>query len=268
MKIIILTGNELRHQYFRKKMASDTRFEVLASYCEGTQRSLANRVAENNQSSDLEKRHVEARAQSEIDFFNLAVSTLQDESNPTLIDKGQINDDRIVAAIEAYEADVLVCFGSSLISSSLLKSYSGKFMNVHLGLSPFYRGSGTNIWPLIDKDPAMVGATFMQIDEGIDTGEITHQMRASIFLGDSPHTIGNRLIMKMTEVFCEIVVHFSELTKEPQPNCEGKLCLQKHFDARACATLYRNFDDGLIRHFIENSSGQILPYIIENKGLK
>ena len=42
----------------------------------------------------------------------------------------------------------------------------------------------------------MVGATFMYIDAGIDTGEIIHQIRADIVIGDSPHSIGNRLIKK------------------------------------------------------------------------
>ena len=32
----------------------------------------------------------------------------------------------------------------------------------------------------------MVGATFMYIDPGIDTGEIIHQSR-DIVIGDSPH---------------------------------------------------------------------------------
>ena len=46
MKVIILTGSEMRHEYFRKKIASDNRIEVLASFCEGTEKSLENRLPE------------------------------------------------------------------------------------------------------------------------------------------------------------------------------------------------------------------------------
>ena len=53
--------------------------------------------------------------------------------------------------------------------------FSRKFLNVHLGLSPYYRGSGTNVWPLINTEPDMVGATLC-IDAGIDNGEIIHQI--------------------------------------------------------------------------------------------
>ena len=44
MKIIILTGNETRHKFFRKKIANGKRFEVLASYCEDVEKSLENRT--------------------------------------------------------------------------------------------------------------------------------------------------------------------------------------------------------------------------------
>ena len=107
--------------------------------------------------------------------------------------------------------DLLVCYGSSLIKSDLLRKFEGRFLNVHLGLSPYYRGSGTNVWPLINIEPDMVGATFMYIDAGIDTGKIIHQIRADVYLGDSPHTIGNRLIRKMTSTYAEIVCNFNDL---------------------------------------------------------
>ena len=39
-KIIILTGNEIRHKYFKQYLANDNRFKVLKTYCEGLQKSL------------------------------------------------------------------------------------------------------------------------------------------------------------------------------------------------------------------------------------
>ena len=40
MKIVILTGSEIRHEYFRRKIAGDDRIEVLATFCEGQEKSL------------------------------------------------------------------------------------------------------------------------------------------------------------------------------------------------------------------------------------
>lgn len=265
MKIVILTGSETRHVYFRKKLASDKRITVLTSYCESDEKSLANRNNQNVQTSQLEIQHVEARTQSEIDFFSDYIESSEDESNPKLIRKGAINDEAIVNEIVAMNPELLVCYGSSLIKSDLLTKFQEKFLNVHLGLSPYYRGSGTNVWPLINLEPDMVGATFMYIDAGIDTGKIIHQIRADIYLGDSPHTIGNRLIRKMTSTYSEIICNFSNLENEKQPVSEGKIYYQRDFTAESCKQLYLNFSQSMIENYI-NSSKQ-LPYIVKNKGL-
>lgn len=265
MKIVILTGSEIRHEYFRKKLAINEQISVLASYCEGDEKSLTNRIQQNAKSSQLEMQHVEARKQSEIDFFSDFIGWGEDKSNPKFIKKGAINDENIVSEIVAMNPDLLVCYGSSIIKSDLLTKFEKKFINVHLGLSPYYRGSGTNVWPLINLEPDMVGATFMYIDAGIDTGEIIHQIRADIFLGDSPHSIGNRLIRKMTSYYVKIICNFSKLEREEQPVNEGKLYYQKDFTTESCRQLYFNFEQGMIENYI-NSLKQ-LPYIVNNKGL-
>lgn len=267
MKIIILTGSETRHQYFRLKVSNDERIKVLASYCEGAESSLANRVNKNAESSALERLHVEARSQAEIDFFEESINQLPDKSNPIFIKGGHINDATVVAQIEASDADLLVCYGTSLIKSSLLTSFYGRFLNVHLGLSPYYRGSGTNVWPLINGEPEMVGATFMHIDAGIDTGQIIHQIKADFFIGDSPHSIGNRLIKKMTLAYCDVIAKFHCLTKESQPTEKGRLYFERDFDSIACANLYQKFQCDLVTDFIQGKRVATPRHIVENRGL-
>lgn len=267
LRIVVITGDELRHQYFRMKIASDPRIEVLASYCENQDKEDVKNSTSNREISTLEKKHFDARTKSEMEFFEESVKVLADESNPRKILRGTINDDYIVAEIENLGADLLVCYGSSLIKSTLLNTYKRRFLNVHLGLSPYYRGSGTNVWPLINSEPELVGATFMHLDEGIDTGEIIHQIRAEIFNGDSPHSIGNRLIKKMTETCCDVILSFSELKVQVQPKLKGKLYFVKDFDLEACSKLYTNFEEGLITKYIEDLGRINLPPIVENQGL-
>lgn len=266
--VILLTGSETRHSYFRLKVAAHPGINVIATYCEGDEKSLKNRTSLNPDASFFERYHVQAREQSERDFFKAVLDYLPDASKPKAIPKGGINDPEIVKAIEAAKPDLLVCYGSSLIKSQLLSTFEGRFLNVHLGLSPYYRGSGTNVWPLINEEPGMVGATFMYIDSGIDTGQIIHQIRADIFLGDGPHSIGNRLIAKMTDRYCSLICEFDRLTIEIQPDSKGKLYLQRDFDALACERLYRNFQGDMIINYIRNAKQTPLPYIVENSALK
>jgi phosphoribosylglycinamide formyltransferase 1 len=69
----------------------------------------------------------------------------------------------------------------------------------------------------------MVNAIFMYVDAGIDTGHIIHQICADVYLGGSPHTIGDRLIKKMISTYAEIICNFVKLESEKQPISEGKL---------------------------------------------
>lgn len=257
----------MRHQYFRNKLALTNGIEVIASYCEGVEKSLANQINNNPNASDIEKLHIAARTQSETDYFAQSLSSMGKQSNTRKIAKGAINDADIVREIMDLNPDLLICYGSSLIKSGLLQKFKGRFLNVHLGLSPYYRGAGTNIWPLINGEPDMVGATFMYIDEGIDTGRIIHQIRADIFLGDSPHSIGNRLISKMTQNYSDLILNFDRLTREQQPQSDGKLYLQKHFDECACRKLYDQFGGRMIENYIREYNPHSLPYIVKNQGM-
>ena len=115
MKILLLTGSETRHEYFRKTLANDGRFQVLASYCEGTEQSLEARTKANPHASIRELQHAEARQQVEIDFFGAANCALADTAPTHFIPKGAINDDTIVEAIVDRAPDLLVVMSRMIL---------------------------------------------------------------------------------------------------------------------------------------------------------
>lgn len=266
-RIVILTGSELRHEYFRKKISLDCRYDVVASFCEGSENSLKNQLLQRDEVSLIERQHVLAREQSELDFFEDFTCNAHDNSEPINIAKGGVNKEGVISAVEALNPDLLICYGASIIRGRLLEVFKGKFINVHLGLSPYYRGSGTNIYPIINRELDLVGATFMYIDEGIDTGSIIHQIRADYFIGDSPHTIGNRLIKKMTDCFSDIISKFDVLTVERQPEVGGRLYLRKDFTRDTCGLLYERLKGNVIDEYLDDKNLQRGNQIVENKGL-
>ncbi len=253
-RIVILTGSELRHDFLRKAFGLADGLEVCATYREGLEKSLETVVDQKSAGADLQLRHITARAQAEEDFFGAFVRLTPDRSIPIDIPKGDINQDCHVDAIRKMAPDLLIAYGCSLIKSALLEEFSGRFVNVHLGLSPYYRGSGTNFWPLVNGEPEFVGATFMHIDAGIDTGNVIHQMRARIFPDDDPHRIGNRLIADMTGVYIRIIQKFENMAALPQitPPSEVKVYLQRDFSPESVVRLYAAFNDGLIERYLED----------------
>ena len=268
-KVIILTGSELRHIFMRKAIALDSHIDVLCSYCEGNEKSLETQIKQQKSAKSLEVRHLQARSRSEKDFFEAFVSLTMDRSNPKQIAKGEINDDNIVEEIIKLSPDLIIAYGCSIIKKPLLEAFAGQFINIHLGLSPYYRGSGTNFWPLVNKELDRVGVTFMHIDAGIDTGEIIHQLRARVFEGDMPHQIGNRLISDIAKVVRKLIVHFDDLLtmkQLPIPK-DAKFYRNSDFSKESVLKLYKNFDEDIVgKYLYQNKTCKV--EIIENSVLK
>ena len=78
-------------------------------------------------------------------------------------------DPRLLAA--ALAADVIVVFGASYIKPPLVdRLIEKKALNIHMGVSPYYRGSSCNFWALYDDNPQLVGATIHLLSRGLDSG--------------------------------------------------------------------------------------------------
>tara|TARA_B100001248_G_scaffold250487_1_gene224647 strand:- start:42729 stop:43598 length:870 start_codon:yes stop_codon:yes gene_type:complete len=269
-KIVILTGNEIRHKYFRTYISNNKNFECLATICESNHGSLKNRLKKNTNVSNIEWQHVLMRQRSEIKYFSKYIRSNKDLSNPYFIKKGDINNQDIVDLIIKLKPDIIICYGSSIIKSNLIDLFKRRFINVHLGLSPYYLGAGTNIWPIINNELDKIGATFMYIDKGIDTGQVIHQIRADILKNDDPHQIGNRLIKKMAVGMVDIINNFDNLAIEKPLDFKGKTYLHSDFNKRMCELLYKNVKDGHINKYVESVDYNKIDKcpIIENKALE
>lgn len=250
--IIILTGDSLRHDYMRKSFGLAEGIEVLRTYRETARDTLLQDARDEGE--EIRITHLERRSVSEHDFFASFVEQAPDESNPIDIPKGEINDREHYEEIVELDPDLLVTYGSSIIGDPLLSEYEDRFLNCHLGLSPYYRGTGTNFWPLVNGEPEYVGATFHYLVEEIDAGEIIHQLRARVYPNDGPHDIGYRLVTDACRLYPEIVRQFDSLHSVEQPSEPDESHYYRSSDYNSAATqqLYDNFADGMIDEYLEN----------------
>ena len=103
-------------------------------------------------------------------------------------------------------AEYIILFGSSIIKPPLLEFFNKKIINIHLGLSPYYRGSGTNFWPLVNNEPECVGATIHLAVLKVDAGSILAQARPeSLSELDNSHDIGCKAIISGTKKMRECI---------------------------------------------------------------
>jgi len=73
------------------------------------------------------------------------------------------------------KSDLYIVFGSSYIKSNLIQYLiKKKCINIHIGVSPYYRGSNCNFWAIIDRNYDLVGATIHKLSRGLDDGPILY----------------------------------------------------------------------------------------------
>ena len=254
--IVIITGNALRHHYFKLMFSNNKDIKVLKTYVESEGKlNLSIKHPKCNDLNDNANLHFEARSNTEYDFFSDIVESCDDFSNSKVIKKGEINNLEIVDEIKCINPDFIVTYGCSIIKPKLIQIFRKKILNVHLGLSPYYFGSGTNFHCLVNNDLHCEGYTFMYMDEGIDTGEIIHQSRAAILPFDNPHQIGNRLIKDMTKDFIKLVVNFELVEeKESVTTFRGKTYKNKDATSELTEELYSNFHNGCVVDYLKNKT--------------
>ena len=69
----------------------------------------------------------------------------------------------------------VVINGTRILSGDLLDATEARFLNLHAGITPMYRGSHGGYWAMQQRDAEHCGMTVHFVDTGIDTGEILAQ---------------------------------------------------------------------------------------------
>lgn len=74
---------------------------------------------------------------------------------------------------DALDSDYYVVFGAGYIKGPLVETLvERRAINIHMGVSPQYRGNSCNFWALYDGNPELVGASIHMLSKGLDSGPI------------------------------------------------------------------------------------------------
>ena len=74
---------------------------------------------------------------------------------------------------KSLDSDLFLVFGASYIKGGLIDFLiEKKAINIHMGVSPYYRGSSCNFWALKNKDYQFVGSTIHMLGRGLDSGDM------------------------------------------------------------------------------------------------
>lgn len=169
MKITIFTSNQRRHLGLVRTLAplADTLYVVqeTKTHFPGT------RAAVHPQSALMEAYFARMLAAEHTVFGD--VGFLPDNARAMALFMGDLSHLPLDILAPALESDLYVVFGASWIRGPLVDHLMDhRTVNIHMGLSPYYRGSACNFWALYDDHPEMVGSTLHLLSRGLDSGPI------------------------------------------------------------------------------------------------
>ncbi|MGD2109046.1 MAG: formyl transferase [Phycisphaerae bacterium] len=259
MKIGILTSVETRHRYFVNRIAAE--LQVTAVGYERTGYSPAS-VAKDDltpQEAQIVAEHFAERGRQEERFFGHGArfASGSDTRKCRIIEPGELNAPSTLELLRAAEVDTVLVYGTNLVKAPLIDFAPGRTINMHLGLSPYYRGTATNFYPLLNEEPEYVGATIHLLDDGIDSGPIFRHARPTIVADDMPHTIGCKAIIAGIDAMISVLHELDrgELTPVPQWKVPSpRLYLRKDYHPRQVVELYEKLAAGLIPRYVQRAS--------------
>ena len=257
MRAILLTSNLRRHQFVANRLAE--RLE-LAGVWQEEKSFQPLRYAESADDEAVIQSHFAARDASEEAFFADHGELRLRGGTATRVAPGGCNSSDQLARMRALAPDAVLVFGTSLLKQPLIDAFAGRIINLHLGLSPYYRGAGTNFWPLVNGEPEYCGATIHFLDAGVDTGPIVAHARPAVAAGDGPHDVGNKTIIAAVEALADAAVAHaaSPLTGVEQWD-GGRVYRRADFSASAVRQLYANVQRGMIDDYVRHRAERDRP---------
>lgn len=173
MKITVFTSNQPRHIHLINSLAA------ISDECNAIMEVntvFPGQVDDFYKKSSTMQKYFSHVIESEKKLFG-EISFLNKSVNNMVIRNGDLNKLTKSMLDPALNADIYVVFGSSYIKGWLIEYLvENNALNIHMGMSPYYRGSSCNFWAIYDSNPHLMGATIHMLSKGLDSGEILYQV--------------------------------------------------------------------------------------------
>lgn len=252
ISLVVLTSSEPRHNFFVHQLAE--RFDIKGIVIEQKPKPLERPTVKDK---DLIERHTDSWRQKEKEYLSKYI-TLDMPDVPThTVDHSGANDEQEVAWIKGLDPDYIAIFGTSIIREQILVPFDKKVINIHLGISPYYRGFGGNFWPLVFNEPECVGFTIHLAVIAADAGALLYQGRPDIEINDDCHDLGIKAAIKGLKAFPHVIrAYDSNLIKAQVQPSGGKVFKNKDFTAEAIITMRKNFENGMLDKYLKDKTSR------------
>jgi len=186
MRITLFTSNKNRHNYLINLLSEVCEELFVVQEC-GTILS----VPSHYQASPIMQKYFENVINAQSHFFgNSYVNNNKKNIKILPMLSADLNQCSMNLLSDFLKSDVYVVFGSSYIKGELVDFLvKQKAINIHAGVSPYYRGTACNFWALYDDNPHLVGTTIHLLSKGLDSGPMLYHAMSNLKLNPFEYTM-------------------------------------------------------------------------------
>ena len=281
-KILFIGGTHPRHLYYANKIHE--RYPLAGVLCQ-YRGELIPREPEGLRRKSWWNLHFQNRAEAEKKYFGE-----QNFSNVKVkvVSGNNLNSEFVLDLVKEISPDIALIFGCGMIKGELAEALPELTINLHLGLSPRYRGAATLFWPFYFLEPQWAGCTFHKIVDEPDAGDILHQCVPDLVRGDKIHDVACKAVGKATFEMIELLGMYTLYasyrdtggyvvlddaweqwpSEPPKPwefhpqSTTGKNFLSRDFQPSHLRMIYETYNDDIVDQYLDGNLKQHKPKLV------
>ncbi len=209
MKTLFLTGNESCHNFLIYQIISGLNVKEFAivKYFSGlSDMEFFSEIYKKEEMSQEEeeylKKYILSRNRGLKEFESIPYE------NEFICSSSQEFNAKVASLLETESFEYIFSYGAPIIKSQLAFSDAVKSVNLHFGLSRFYRGAETNIYALSRKEFEKVGLTAHKLEKKVDSGRILFEImpdKRDFMRINSINELNELLLRKTVDKLVEIL---------------------------------------------------------------
>ncbi|MGN0531576.1 MAG: methionyl-tRNA formyltransferase [Eubacterium sp.] len=152
----------------------------------------------------------------------------------------KIKSSNAIEIINRLEPDVIIVVAyGKILPKEILTAAPYGCINVHASLLPLYRGAAPIQWSILNGD-AQTGVSIMQMDEGLDTGDVLLVKKTDIDINETSAELFDRLSLIGAQALIEVLEAIQNGDIKPQPQPVGDYQYASMINKDMCPIDWRN----------------------------
>ena len=164
------------------------------------------------------------------------------------------------------DVGVVIAYGK-ILPQEILDAPQYGCINVHASLLPKYRGAAPIQWSVIDGEPK-TGVTTMQMDAGLDTGDMLLKSETAILPDETAGELHDRLSAMGAQLIVKTLDALAKGELRPEKQDDSLTCYAKMLTKELCAVDWSRSAQEIHNQIRGLSPWPVATAVLEGKKLK